>query len=37
MWVDILGDLTNNYNHSKHRTIMMKPADINNLIKIKCG
>ena len=28
-WVDILGDLTNNYNHSNHRTIMMKPADVN--------
>ncbi len=28
-WVDILDDLTDNYNHSKHRTIMMKPADVN--------
>ncbi len=28
-WIDILNDLTDNYNHSKHRTIMMKPADVN--------
>ncbi len=28
-WIDILDDLTDNYNHSKHRTIMMKPADVN--------
>ncbi len=28
-WMDVLDDLTRNYNHTKHRTIMMKPADIN--------
>ncbi len=28
-WIDILDDLTDNYNHSKHRTIMMRPADVN--------
>ncbi len=28
-WIDVLDDLTDNYNHSKHRTIMMKPADVN--------
>ncbi len=28
-WIDILDDLTDNYNHSKHRTIMMKPAAVN--------
>ncbi len=28
-WIDVLGDLTRNYNHTKHRTIMMKPADMN--------
>ena len=27
-WIDVLDDLTDNYNHSKHRTIMMKPADV---------
>ena len=28
-WIDVLDDLTDNYNHSKHRTIMIKPADVN--------
>ena len=28
-WIDILDDLTDNYNHTKHRTIMMKHADVN--------
>ena len=28
-WIDVLDDLTRNYNHTKHRTIMMKPADVN--------
>ena len=28
-WMDVLEDLTNNYNRSKHRTIMMRPADVN--------
>ncbi len=28
-WIDVLDDLTDNYNHSKHRTIMMRPADVN--------
>ena len=34
-WVDILDNLTDNYNHSKHRTIMMKPADVNKSNKDK--
>ena len=25
-WIDVLDDLMSNYNHTKHRTIMMKPA-----------
>ncbi len=28
-WIDTLDDLTSNYNHTKHRTIMMRPADVN--------
>ncbi len=42
-WIDILDDLTNNYNHSKHRTIIMKPADskqrssVDNLIRLRSG
>ncbi len=29
-WIDVLHDLTHNYNHTKHRTIMMKPGDVNS-------
>ncbi|CAB3989945.1 integrase core domain-containing [Paramuricea clavata] len=29
VWVDVLPDFVNSYNHSKHRTIGMKPADVN--------
>ena len=28
-WVDILDELTNNYNQTKHSSILMKPADMN--------
>ena len=28
-WIDILDELTNNYNHTKHSSILMKPADVN--------
>ncbi len=28
-WIDVLDNLTRNYNYTKHRTIMMKPADVN--------
>ena len=28
-WVDILDELTNNYNQTKHSSILMKPADVN--------
>ncbi len=28
-WIDVLDDLTHNYNHTKHMTIMMKPVDVN--------
>ncbi|CAB4013371.1 uncharacterized transposon-derived [Paramuricea clavata] len=28
-WIDVLPDFVNSYNHSKHRTIGMKPADVN--------
>ena len=28
-WVDVLGDLTKNYNNTKHSTIHMKPKDVN--------
>lgn len=30
-WIDILKDLLNNYNASKHRTIKMKPEDVTRL------
>ena len=29
-WIDILQDLTLQYNNTKHRTIGMKPADVNS-------
>lgn len=29
-WIDILGDVTQKYNTSKHRTIGMKPADVHS-------
>ncbi len=32
-WIDVLDDL--NYNHTKHRTIMMKPTDVNKTNKDK--
>ena len=28
-WVDILDELTNNYNHTKHSSILMRPADVS--------
>ena len=28
-WVDVLDDLVANYNNTKHRTILMKPKDVN--------
>ncbi|CAB4035869.1 Hypothetical predicted protein, partial [Paramuricea clavata] len=28
-WVDALDELTNNYNHTKHSSILMRPADVN--------
>ena len=28
-WVDVLDHLVENYNHTKHRSILMKPADVN--------
>ena len=28
-WIDILDELTNNYNQTKHSSILMKPADVN--------
>ena len=28
-WVDVLDELTKNYNNIKHSTILMKPADVN--------
>ena len=28
-WVDILDELTNNHNQTKHSSILMKPADVN--------
>ena len=28
-WIDILDKLVNNYNHNKHSSILMKPADVN--------
>ena len=29
-WVDVLDELTDNYNNTKHSSILMKPADVNN-------
>ena len=28
-WIDALDELTNNYNNTKHGSILMKPADVN--------
>ncbi|CAB4017397.1 Hypothetical predicted protein [Paramuricea clavata] len=28
-WVDVLDELTNNYNHTKHSSTLMRPADVN--------
>ena len=28
-WVDVLDDIVANYNNTKHRTILMKPKDVN--------
>ena len=28
-WVDVLDDLVTNYNNTKHRSILMKPVDVN--------
>ena len=28
-WVDVLDDLVNNYNNTKHGSILMKPVDVN--------
>ena len=28
-WVDVLDELTKNYNNTKHSSILMKPADVN--------
>ena len=28
-WVDVLNELTTNYNQTKHSSILMKPADVN--------
>ena len=28
-WVDILDELTKNYNNTKHSSILMKPKDVN--------
>ena len=32
-WVDILDELVNNYNQTKHSSILMKPADVNKFNK----
>ena len=29
-WVDVLDELTNNYNTTKHSSILMKPANVNH-------
>ena len=29
-WVDALDELTENYNNTKHVSILMKPKDVNN-------
>ncbi|CAB4040038.1 Hypothetical predicted protein [Paramuricea clavata] len=34
-WIDVLDNLVASYNHSKHRTIHMKPADVNETNKDK--
>ena len=28
-WIDVLDDLTHNYNHAKHSSTLVKPADVN--------
>lgn len=33
-WTDILQDITHAYNHQKHRTINMKPADVTSSTKL---
>ena len=30
-WVDVLDELTENYNNTKHGSILMKPADVNRV------
>ena len=32
-WVDMLDELTNNYNNNKHSSIHMKPKDVNKTNK----
>ena len=32
-WVDALDGLTENYNNTKHRSILMKPKDVNKINK----
>ncbi|CAB4003408.1 integrase core domain-containing [Paramuricea clavata] len=34
-WIDVLDNFVASYNHSKHRTIDMKPADVNETNKDK--
>ncbi|CAB4019499.1 integrase core domain-containing, partial [Paramuricea clavata] len=34
-WIDVLPNFVHSYNHSKHRTIGMKPADVNETNKDK--
>ncbi|CAB3980447.1 uncharacterized transposon-derived [Paramuricea clavata] len=34
-WIDVLDNFIASYNHSKHRTIGMKPADVNETSKDK--
>ncbi|CAB3996257.1 integrase core domain-containing [Paramuricea clavata] len=34
-WIDVLDNFVASYNHSKHRTIGMKPADVNETNKDK--
>ena len=28
-WVDVIDELTNNYNHTRHSSILMRPADVS--------
>ena len=32
-WIDVLDELTDNYNHTKHSSILMKPADVTETNK----